>query len=276
MPKYCPYCGAQIRESDRYCIVCGKPMLSNIKTSEQPKAEEPEEDEELEDIEDQEEDDKKKKSKKGDKKKEKEEPEKKVVHLPPDAKEFYEIKTRKKILVNKLNGYLKQMKDDQYETDYNFAEHINVQIKAAQTLVEDIKQKEAELLTNLDEKYRVKKLRSNVAAKREQLRNLTQQYKLRKLKKDVFTNLKETYKSELKVMEADLEDLELGLNTWITELGTEKVKLENEQGILKGRFQAKEITDKTEFDEKYNDYTNKIKNLEIKVETLERVLKGKD
>ncbi len=251
-------------------------MLSNIKTSGGAKAEEPDEEEDQEAIEDKDEDDKKKKSKKDDKKKGKEEPEKKVVHLPPDAKEFYEIKTRKKILVSKLNDYLKDMKDDRYETDFDFAERINVQIKAAQTLVEDIKQKEAELLAKLDEKYRVKKLRTNISEKREQLKNLTQQYKLRKLKKEVFTNLKETYKSELMVMEADIKDLELGLNTWITELGTEKVKLENEQSILKGRFQAKEITDKTEFDEKFNDYTNKIKNLEIKVQTLERVLKGKD
>lgn len=274
MPKYCPYCGAQIKESDRFCIVCGKPMLSNIKGSKDSKEEEPEDKEEEPDLE--EEKDDKKKSTKEDKKKGKEEPEKKVVHLPPDAKEFYDIKTKKRVLSKKLDDYLKQMKDDRYETDYDFKEKINVQIKAAQTLVADIKQKEAELLAGLDNKYILKKLKVQVSEKRDQLKNLTQQYKLRKLKKDVFNNLKETYKAELKVMEADRDDLILGINTWLTELGTEKVKLSNEQNILEGRFKAKEITDKNEYQEKYDEYTNKINNLEIKIETLEKVLKGKD
>ena len=107
----------------------------------------------------------------------------------------------------------------------------------------------------------LKKLKVQISEKRAQLKNLTQQYKLRKLKKDVYNNLKETYKSELMVMEADQKDLVLGINTWLTELGTEKVKLSNEQSILKGRFQAK--------------YTNKMENLDIKIQTLEKVLKGK-
>ena len=49
----------------------------------------------------------------------------------------------------------------------------------------------------------MKKLTINIKKKREQLKNLTQQYKFRKMEKDVFNNLKETYKSELKVFEAE-------------------------------------------------------------------------
>jgi len=275
MPKYCPYCGAQIKDNDRFCVVCGKPMLSNLKSSDLPEEDVLEESEEEPDSEEEEEVEKKKKSKKEEKKKGKEEPEKKVVHLPPQAKEFYDIKMKKKVLLNKLDGYLKEMKDDRYETDYDFKEALNVKIKAAQTLVGDIKQKEAELLANLDNKYRMKKLRQDISEKRSQLKNLTQQYKLRKMKKDVFKNLKETYKSELMVLEADLEDLKLGLNTWMTELGTEKIKLENEQKILDGRFKAKEITDEAEFKEKFDDYSNKINNIEIKIKTIEKVLKNK-
>jgi hypothetical protein len=276
MPKYCPYCGATVKDKDRFCVVCGKPMLTNLPKSDKSKKEDPETNEEDTDSEEDEKDKGKKKSKKEEQTKKKEQPEIKIVHLPPEAKEYYDIKMKKKVLINKLNGYSKEMKGTRYETDYEFSERIRVQIKAAQTLIADIKQKEADLLATLDDKYLMKKLTQGVSEKRSQLKNLTQQYKLHKVKKDVFNNLKETYKSELMILEADQNDLILGLNTWKTELGTEKVKLQNEQKILEGRFKAKEITDKDEFNEKHNGYSTRIKNLEIKVQTIENVLKNKE
>ena len=34
MAKFCPYCGNPVKETDKFCIICGKPMLTDI-----PKAE---------------------------------------------------------------------------------------------------------------------------------------------------------------------------------------------------------------------------------------------
>ena len=30
MAKYCPYCGSNAKEKDRFCIVCGKPLLADL------------------------------------------------------------------------------------------------------------------------------------------------------------------------------------------------------------------------------------------------------
>ena len=30
MAKFCPYCGSQTKVSDKFCIVCGKPLLTGI------------------------------------------------------------------------------------------------------------------------------------------------------------------------------------------------------------------------------------------------------
>ena len=30
MPKFCPYCGSPTKENDKFCILCGKPMLTDV------------------------------------------------------------------------------------------------------------------------------------------------------------------------------------------------------------------------------------------------------
>ena len=30
MAKQCPYCGKPIRKNDRFCIGCGKPLISDL------------------------------------------------------------------------------------------------------------------------------------------------------------------------------------------------------------------------------------------------------
>jgi len=34
MPKFCPYCGNPVKQTDKFCIICGKPMLTGIPKSE--------------------------------------------------------------------------------------------------------------------------------------------------------------------------------------------------------------------------------------------------
>ncbi|MHA2324901.1 MAG: zinc-ribbon domain-containing protein, partial [Promethearchaeota archaeon] len=30
MAKFCPYCGSQVKTTDKFCIICGKPLLTDI------------------------------------------------------------------------------------------------------------------------------------------------------------------------------------------------------------------------------------------------------
>ena len=116
--------------------------------------------------------------------------EKKVVKLSPEVKQYYEIRLKKKLLTDKLDGFLKLMKGPRYETDSAFATGINTQLKAVQTLVGEVKQQEAGLLPQIDDKYIIEKLTSNIKEKRSQLSTLSKQYKMqigtRKMKTEVF------------------------------------------------------------------------------------------
>jgi len=219
----------------------------------------------------------KKKSKKDEISLTKPEPEKKVVTLSPEVKQYYEIRLKKKLLKNKLDGFLKLMKGPKYETDSTFAAGINTQLKAVQTLVAEVKQEEAALLPQVDEKYIIEKLKVNIKDKRSQLSTLSKQYKMqigtRKMKTEVFVNLREEYKADLLILESNKTDLITALKTWVYEIGVEKVKLESEQKILKGRFSSKEIKDEKEFKDKHSEFSTKIKNLSVKMSTLESLTK---
>ena len=271
MPTYCPYCGNVVKDKDKFCHVCGKPMLTGVPADAPPQDPEEEVPESKQKGKDN------KKSKKDEIIEVKKEPEKKVVTLSPEVKQYYEIRLKKTLLKDKLDGFLKSMKGPQYETDSEFAAGINTQVKAVQALVADVRQEEDGLLPQIDEKYIIEKLSSNINEKRSQLTTLSKQYKMqfakRKMKPEVFNNLREEYKADLLILESNKTDLITALKTWVYELGVEKAKLESEQKILKGRFTSKELKDENEFKEKHSEYSNKIKNLSVKMSTLENFTK---
>ena len=35
MAKFCPYCGSPVKESDKFCIICGKPLLTDLPKSQE-------------------------------------------------------------------------------------------------------------------------------------------------------------------------------------------------------------------------------------------------
>ena len=271
MPTYCPYCGNVVKDNDKFCHVCGKPMLTNVPADAPPQKGEEEPPDDKKKGKD------KKKSKKDEISLTKPEPEKKVITLSPEVKQYYEIRLKKTLLKDKLDGFLKLMKGSRYESDSGFAAGINTQLKAVQSLVADVKQEEAGLLPQIDEKYIIEKLKVNIKEKRSQLSTLSKQYKMqigtRKMKTEVFVNLREEYKADLLILESNKTDLITALKTWVYDLGVEKVKLESEQKILKGRFTSKELKDEKEFKDKHSEFSTKIKNVALKMSTLESFTK---
>ena len=205
------------------------------------------------------------------------EPEKKVVQLPLEVREYYEIRLKKQILSEKLDGFLKLMKDSRYETDNEFAVQINLQIKAAQQLVADIKQQESEITPKIENKYIIEKLNNDIQEKKSQLNTLSKEYKLqiakRKMKPEVFKNLREEYKADLLILESNRADLVTALKKWIYELGVKLESKQKKQKILKGRFTSKELKDEEEFKNKHSEFSTKIKNLSLKISTLEKLIK---
>ena len=306
--KFCVYCGKPIKSDDKFCIHCGKPRLANLsKTEKKPKAkkvesppkdipekvEEVKEEEktpldEIEEVSEEEEleedvkDIKEKKKKKAKKvKEEKEEEEvKEIKPLPDEVKqqiEYYlelnDIKSKKLTLADKLKDFQKLMRSDQYDSDFEFGENIQVQLKAVKTLIEELKQKENDLKQKMDEKFIIERLDLDIKKRKDQLKNLVREHKLKKIKdKDVVNKLKERYKQQLEDLTTERVELIAGIELWIDEIKEEEVDLSTERKFNKGRFSAKEIS-KEEFKPKDDEFEKQLNKLKNKIKTLQNLTK---
>ncbi len=289
MTKFCVYCGKPVKESDKFCIHCGKPRLSSLpkteKKVEQPSIEmQPEAKSEP------------KKNKKEKLKEEKIEPEPieddeleveedKVVEakpLPDEVKqqiEYYlelnDIRLKKVTLADKLNDLQKQLKSSRYETDFEFGEKIDVQLKAVKSVMDDLKQQGDAVKDKMTDKFIVEKLDYDIDTKRDQLKNLMREHKLKKIKdKEVVKKLKEKYKNQLETFIEEKAELIAGIQLWIDDLIEEKVEMNTERKFNKARFSSKEITEE-EYKEKDSDFELKLNKLESKIKTLENLTKKK-
>ncbi|MBY8979435.1 MAG: hypothetical protein KGD72_03510 [Candidatus Lokiarchaeota archaeon] len=291
MAKYCVYCGNPLKNEDKFCIICGKPVLAGVKKSEKtgvekakdfikdkktPKEKIIEESFAYDDDQNSsEKPDKKSKKKKG-KKGEAVQIEK---PLPFEVKEqmilnieYNDIKLNKEILVDKLKEIQKEIKDPRYDVDEEYNKSINIKVTAIKTLISELKQKESELEAKMDKPFIVQRIQNDIDKKIYQLKNISKEFKLLKVDKDSFDKLREKYKEEKANLESERNDLIVGMKLWIKELKMEKVEIQSEKNLNKGRFSAKEISDEA-YDAKNKEFEIKVKKIDVKIKTLEDLTK---
>ncbi len=283
--KYCPYCGNQVKESDKFCIICGKPLVTQVEKSKKAKSkskeeieipieEVPEEETEVpEDLTQDKDEEKEEEEKKAKKEKEIAEP------LPEDVKqqielhlELNELQINKKILSDKLSDILKKTKDPDFEYDLELQDKMNLKLTALKKLIDETKKKEEEIKSQITGAFIVQKLNKEIDTKVFQLKNLTREHKLAKIDKKTFNSLKEKYKQEKSALEAERISLKGGIRLWVEELKLEKAEMEGDRKLNKGRYSAKEIT-KEEFQKKDDDFELKLKKYDGKIKTLEKLSK---
>jgi len=298
MAKYCVYCGNPLKETDKFCIICGKPVLRDLSKSEKaspskqldatetvktPKErirekvpqkalviEEPEEDISEEEI---------LVEKKEKKKKSKKEQQPTEKALPFEVKEqmilyieYNDIQLNKQILSDKLKDLQKELKDPRYEYDEEYKKSINVKLDAIKTLITELKQKEADIDKKMEKPFIVQRIQNDIDTKIYQLKNLTKEFKLHKVDKESFEKLRDKYKQEKEDLEIERRDLIEGMKLWIKELKIEKTELSAEKNLNKGRYSAKEISE-DEYKERDKDFELKLKKIDLKIDTLEKLTK---
>jgi hypothetical protein len=84
--------------------------------------------------------------------------------------------------------------------------------------------------------------------------------------------LRDKYLQEKEDLEKEREDLISGMSLWIRELKLEKVEAQSERNLNKGRFHSKEIT-QDDFTSKDKDLELKVKKIDVKIKTLEKLIK---
>ena len=291
MSKYCVYCGNPLKASDKFCIICGKPVLRDLPSSTKedkaaPKeVKKPEtkyrkpvtrkdilEEEEIESDITEEDIELEKKDKKKKKKKGKDE----IVEkpLPFEVKEqmilyidYNDIQVNKQFLSERLKEIQKSLKDPRYEVDEEYKTSINVKVDAIKTLINEYKEKEAELDKKRNKPFIVQRIANDIETKIFQLKNLTKEYKLHKIDQETFETLREKYKEEKADLEQEKEDLTTGMKLWIKELKMEKAELQTERNLNKGRYSSKEISEE-EFNKYDKEFEVKLKKIESKINTL--------
>jgi len=280
------YCGNPIKESDKFCIICGKPILHNLPDSQKqeskprykPQRQEilPKEDTIIE-FEDDGEEELEIKEDKKEKRKEKA----KIVEkpLPFEVKEqmilyieYNDIQLNKELLITKLKDLQKELKDPAYDYDEKYKESLNVKLEAIKTLINEMKQKESEIKQKMDDPFIVQRIKSDTETKIFQLKNLTKEFKLHKVDKDSFETLRDKYKKEKEELEQEREDLISGMSLWIKELKLEKVEAQSQRNLNIGRFHSKEIT-QDDFNSKDKELELKVKKIDVKIKTLEKLIK---
>ncbi len=291
MAKYCVYCGNPLKNEDKFCIICGKPVLAGVKKSEKTEVEKAkdlikdkrtpkeiivedgyaEDDNENLSVKP----DKKSKKKKG-KKGEEDLVEK---HLPFEVKEqmvlnieYNDIKLNKEILVDKLKEIQKQIRDPRYDVDEEYNRSINIKVTAIKTLISELKKKESDLEPKMDKPFIVQRIQDDIDKKIYQLKNVSKEFKLHKVDKDSFETLRKKYKEEKANLESERNDLIVGMKLWIKELKMEKIEIQVEKNLNKGRFSAKEISEDT-YKAKNKEFEIKLKKINVKIKTLEDLTK---
>ncbi|MFW9936907.1 MAG: zinc-ribbon domain-containing protein [Candidatus Thorarchaeota archaeon] len=298
MAKYCVYCGNPLKETDKFCIICGKPVLRDLSKSEKSSASKqtdtietiktPKErikqkvPQKALSIEEQEEEISEEEifvEKKEKKKKAKKEQEKYEKPLPFEVKEqmilyieYNDIQLNKQILSDKLKDLQKELKDSQYEYNEEYNKSINVKLDAIKTLIDELKQKEADIDKKMEKPFIVQRIQNDIDTKIYQLKNLTKEFKLHKVDKESFEKLRDKYKQEKEDLETERIDLIEGMKLWIKELKLEKTELSAEKNLNKGRYSAKEISEEV-YKEKNKDFELKLKKIDLKIETLEKLTK---
>lgn len=285
-PKYCVYCGSAVKETDKFCIICGKPLLTDIpKHENKPQIKDtPEQKKKKEEEQEKEQEQEKMESdlviKEDDTKKSKKHKElKDIKPLPEEVKEqmvyyieYNDIQLNKKILIERLNEISKLTKDPKYNYDTDYKKEVNIKLQAIKTLIEEIKQKENVIKQSLEEPFIVQRIQNNIDTKIFQLENLSREHKLHKVDKETFEKLREKYKQEKLELEIERKSLVEGMKLWIQDLKLEKAELSGERKLNKGRFHAKEILEE-EFKEKDKGFDLRFKKIETKIKTLEQLTK---
>ena len=287
MAKFCPYCGSQTKVSDKFCIVCGKPLLTGIPKGENksqikdtPEEKEPEifetevkEDEPIKEelsLINNDTDKKKSKKKKGIND---------IKPLPEEVKEqmvyyieYNDIQLNKKVLVERLNEISKLTKDSRYDYDADFKKEVNIKLQAIKTLIEEMKQKETVIKKSLDDPFIVQRIQNDIGTKIFQLENLSREHKLHKIDNESFEKLKEKYKQEKLELELERKNLVEGMKLWIQDLKLEKAEMSGERKLNKGRYHSKEI-DEEQYKKGDKEFDLRLKKIDTKIKTLEQLTK---
>lgn len=293
--KICPHCGRSVREGDKFCIFCGKPLLTTFAkpvkelaekkgtiifpTEESPTEKDKDEGEEEEeitpfssgDLSPPEEKPKKKESIPFDEEEEEEIIE--TLEMEDEMREQFEMKMelaiiigKKEKLKEKLEKLLQDAKSERYELDIDFAKDVNMRLDAVKEVQRDLQSQIDEVQERLGS-FKLDDFLITIEEKNAQLVELKRKFKLGKIKQNIFEQLQREYATDYRNAQEELATIQKQVRNWISKLKSEINHEEMKIKLLEGRFNTKEIDSET-FEKKKEEVRRQIEEFKQKITVL--------
>lgn len=277
MTRHCPYCGEPVRNDDKFCITCGKPLISSISSNnkenkKENKKERKKKEKEKEEKEKQEEKENKKSEEKQEEKDKEEEEE--LPELPEDIKkqiqyrlDLNRLQITKQNLGRKLEKIEEAMEGNKYDVDDEYAQKINSQLQAIKEISNELKEKEQSIESKIDKPFITEQLDFEIDTKKDQLKSIVRDYKLKRLKRFAVKDLKKQYKRELEELKKKRKNIVTNIEKWMAETSMKKTELKKELEYEKAKLSAKEISEE-EYQKRKREFKKDMKLVELNIETL--------
>ncbi len=172
-----------------------------------------------------------------------------AVNLPDEVKEQLEVKMdlavvehKKKMLKDKLKEFQRDLDENRYNFDMDYAKTINLKLNAYKELKNELNGKEDGFREKISGTFRVDQLEEELEVKREQLIELKRSFKLHTTKKDVYEQLKAEYVQQYEDDQKELDELRTNIVRWMSKEKSEQNRLKTRTRLLDARFKSREIT----------------------------------
>ncbi|GAB4316992.1 MAG: hypothetical protein Kow0069_19560 [Promethearchaeota archaeon] len=310
MERYCPHCGSSVGPNARFCVKCGKPLLSKPPTAAVGElnlpnisadgvsvppgvAGEPSGGDRSGDEREGEgkgKDEGKGEEKKKGKKKRKEDrkgkggegkrppPREPPEPLDPKVIEQLEvyceldaINEKKAKLKEKLAEVEKLLKREEYDYDPDFKEQVDLKFLAIKKYKEELDAQEEAVAAKKDEEFPLVALPPRIERLKEQIVELKRQTKFKKIDRDVFEELNAEYEHELKGAQETLARLVVKVNVYLQKSETELNMVRRELRRVKARWKTREIGDE-ERQEQEKALRAKISAMEARLASMRRLV----
>ncbi len=246
----CPYCGRNIRKTDKFCPFCGKKVIGiekNIKKKEQ-KSQEPATTVVKEP-----------------------EPEKvpiKEEEIPENVLFQLELRSKIELIDSKLTEIRNQIEQLALKLTGDDTEGIEDEVKKLGEKINKLKEEKRSLESDLVD-LPFEELQKKKADIESRIAKLQNAFSLGEVSESAYKRLREEYEEKTKYLENKFAQQKVKINIWVRNMRLERDKMIENLELLKARHIAGEYSD-SEYEERREKLKNNISKLETNIKILNK------
>ncbi|MHA1271585.1 MAG: zinc-ribbon domain-containing protein [Candidatus Helarchaeota archaeon] len=254
--KVCPFCGRNIRKTDKFCPFCGKRVLdikrktvSKTQTVQKPPQQAPP------------------------KPTPQEKPEPKKIEdekIPDNILAQLELRSKIELINDELHEIREKIEQLALKLTNDDTEGVENEVKELSDKINQLKAEKKDLESNLIDLpfEELKNKRSEIDARIAKLQNA---FSLGEVSENAYNKLRNEYDDQIRSIENKFNEQKVKINIWIRNMRLERDKMIENLELLKARHLAGEFSD-AEYNKKKDTLNYNIKKLEMNIKALNKYL----